>query len=593
MSSLGTFAVVVAFLLPVSFSPSVYATFWTPKAAILLVVVGVGIPTLGQLVVNRDRPSVLALAFLAAAAASALLSTKPALAIFGSYNHGTGLLFYIAVVAAWAIGRATDDLGRRRLLTAFVAAMVISSVAAVAQTLFDLSEFQLGRVHDRADAFMGNPVHLGAATAGAIGIVTWWTVREGRRVHMVLLPLFAAALELSGSRFAVVAAAGLVIAVVRGPSWRGAIAVVLLLIGFATGGAIAAAAAAPSGTSRAASVTSSALTPRIEMWKAATRAIADRPFFGFGPGRFREATGRLRTTQMARAEGPDKLFLDAHNVVAEVAVTTGLLGLLLALAWLGLASSQVSGPFAAAAAGILCLTLVQPLSVSTVPVGMLLLAAGSRNVERITVSKSAAAATAFTSTVAVLLAATLLVGDFLRRQAELDFDRHAAHQSAHLLGVWPEPHQLLSKIALYESIIAVPDDPVLLRQSIRFQKDAAERDPSDPSLWVELGLLNLRARDFDAAADDFRLALQADPQSLNAWVGLGRTALATGQYDKGIAAFERAAALSVTPEQRRAADRRLADAKAAKARHSASADATMGPRRSGAPSSRLPTAAVP
>lgn len=550
MSALELFATGCAFLLPIAFSPSVFASFWTPKAAILVIVAGVGLPQLLRLTRRRDAAATAAALFLAWSAITTGISRHPVLSLTGSYNAGTGLLFLMAVVGAWALGRCLGDRGRSRAMVALLVGLAITAIAAVAQTVLDLSSFQLGRSLNRADAFMGNPVHLGAAMAGAIGAASWYWVRNGTVAALLGITLFGAALQLSGSRFALVATVlAMAAAILRSAVRRAAVASIVLVAGIGLGSFVATFASAPTGTTRVAAEASSGFTPRVEMAKAAMRAIADRPVAGFGPGRFREATGPYRTLRMARSEGPDRLFTDAHNVLLELAVTTGVVGLALAAVWLGLSIRAATGPAAAVALGVLVLTFVQPLNVSSVPLGMLSLGCSLPRLATREPRRAPDLASAGLGLLAVVAAVVLLLGDFHRVQAFLDFDRPHAEASVGLIGFWPEPHQLLSKIALYESITAVPDDPDLLQEAIRHQDRAADADPGDPQLWNELGLLELRARDFDAAQRSFRLALRADPQSLNAWVGVGQAAMATGRFDLAVDAFEEASTRAVSPEQ--------------------------------------------
>ena len=77
--SLGLFAGAVAFLLGVVFSPSVFASFWSPAAALVLVVAAVGLPRLLVLLRGPERGAAsAALVFLGIAVVSAALSSARA-----------------------------------------------------------------------------------------------------------------------------------------------------------------------------------------------------------------------------------------------------------------------------------------------------------------------------------------------------------------------------------------------------------------------------------------------------------------------------------------------------------------------------------
>ncbi|MBA3718254.1 MAG: O-antigen ligase family protein [Actinobacteria bacterium] len=64
---------------------------------------------------------------------------------------------------------------------------------------------------------------------------------------------------------------------------------------------------------------------RTWMWSAAYHAAIDRPLYGYGAGAFFEAT-------RARQPGQGRLTRFAHNLPLELAVETGIAGLLLGLA---------------------------------------------------------------------------------------------------------------------------------------------------------------------------------------------------------------------------------------------------------------------
>ncbi len=66
---------------------------------------------------------------------------------------------------------------------------------------------------------------------------------------------------------------------------------------------------------------------RFPTWRAATDAVIETPFFGWGLGRFRFAVqGRLSVEDMAVLNGAS--FFDAHNVVVGLAVAVGVPGLI-------------------------------------------------------------------------------------------------------------------------------------------------------------------------------------------------------------------------------------------------------------------------
>src|SRR5207302_9151293 len=150
--------------------------------------------------------------------------------------------------------------------------------------------------------------------------------------------LVATAVEVSGSRFAL----GLVVVAVLSAfallGWR-SVAVLSLCLGVGVGIGVGLThyGGGMSVTTRSGAAVASGIRPRLETWLSARHALVERPVLGSGPGRFRAATSRFRTLRLVRAEGADRLFVDAHDMAVEYAVTTGLPGLALLLGWLALA----------------------------------------------------------------------------------------------------------------------------------------------------------------------------------------------------------------------------------------------------------------
>lgn len=564
-------ALATAFLLPIAFFPGVYSAYWTPKAALLLAVGGLAIPNLLRLALRRDGAAMAALGFLVIAGVSAALADRPALSFFGLYNIGNGWLFYAAVVALWALGRSMSNRGRSELPVAIAGGVAVSAVIAVAQTVADLSAYQLGRPLERADALLGNPVHLGAVAAAGSTLAAVQWARGRPWAWLAIGFLGAAALQLSGSRFGLaVGVLGLAAAVAVHRTRRVLVVVAVFLAGVGAGEAVARTADAPSGATRVANVESSGVTARIEMWKTSLTAIGERPLLGAGPARFRRATGPHRTLAMAEAEGPDRLFADAHNVAVEVAVTMGLLGLAAVGAFAVLALRRARGPLLWFAVSLMGLVLVQPLNVGTVPLAALALggavpaAAAGITTARRTRWRAAPAVLAWVAAAVsgTAMAVALFAGDLSRLDAFLDFQLPDAERSEQLLPPWPETAEMVGRVHLYKSIVASPDDPAELREAVAWRREAARRDPGDPNAWIELGELELQVPDHDGARRSFLRALDANAQSARARVGLGEIALLARDGEEAVRWYEEALERTIEPNNRRFIERRIERAKA-------------------------------
>ena len=262
----------------------------------------------------------LALGFLAVAVVAALLSDRIGLSIFGERDWANGRRLTIAIAAMWALGVGLGEDAADLLEQCLVAAVLVNAGIAVIQgaTGFGLAE-------DRAPGLLDNPVYLALLVGGL-----WLVVRRlptnlvGWGAAIVL-----AAIQTSGSRSALFV---VLLGTARlQPKRIVGITVLCLAAGLVVGGLAAKLGEdSTSGTSRTiSSISGDTLTSRVEVWSMATHAIRDHPLLGAGPGRFLAATGKYTTLKLTKAEGLDSQFVDAHNILVEYGVTTGLIGLAL------------------------------------------------------------------------------------------------------------------------------------------------------------------------------------------------------------------------------------------------------------------------
>ncbi len=558
------FAAAAAFILPLAYSPNLQAGFWTPKFVILFLLAAVGAPILVGLAVRGDHAAQAGLGFLLVAGASAAFSSRPLLSLLGLYGWGTGLIFWAAGLAAWAIGRTLRTGSVPLVQWALLSAAAVNAVLGVLQTTVDLSTFGLDPYAGRGYGLLGNPVHLGALMTGSCALVahTWPKARPS--TSAALMFLFAAGLQASGTRIALLAGSAMILLALPGlKAWSSR---TLLVAAFAGGLVLTAAVPALPQSSTlttrlSASEATGGLTPRIETWVSARHAIAERPLLGTGPGRFREATAKYRTLPMVRAEGIERIFVDAHNLLVELAVVTGLAGLGVFLIWALYATRCASHPLIFFAAGVALVGLAQPLTVGTGPMAFLALGAASSG-QRWAPTRPIRVVRGMLVAAALVVGGMVLKGDFAARQAALDFELPDAEAAERLLPAWPQPAALLAKVLLYQSILAAPDDPVLVERSVVWRTDAAARDPSDPASWNELGELQLVVPDLEGAARSFGRALDADPQSFRARLGLAQVAIVEGDDAAALRHLAAAAKRATKPAELRAIEHMRAKAKA-------------------------------
>jgi hypothetical protein len=538
-------AVAAAFLLPVVFSPSVSAQAWSPRAAVALVVAAFGLPRLVPLLRSDARRTALAAGmFLAVATLATALSAQPILSLFGLYNWGTGLLFVAALVGAWALGSSVGAGGVASVELALIAGVLVNAVVALVQGAVALDVTPFTRYEGRAAGLLSNPVYLATLTAGGLALVLP-RVRTNPLRWGTATVVVAAALQLSGSRFALGLAVVVGLVTLVRDRRPALLAVGALALGLLLGVGIGALGGASTGSGRIqAGGESVGVTARFRNWATATHAVADRPLLGAGPGRFRAATSPYRDLALVHAEGADRRFLDAHNVAVEYATTTGLFGLAALVLWLVLASRRAQGPLFGFFVLVIAMHLVEPQSVATTPLALLALGvAGRAEVARL--GRVGIALTALVVVAALAAAGRLLWGDFALDQAELDFRADAASTAVRALPPWAEPPELAGRVALYRSIST--RTPEARDEAVRWDRLATRRDPTDPGAWATLAEAQLYFGEPHAAARSFGEALRWDPWSVRALNGLANAAQPQGDTATARRALERS--LRVDPNQ--------------------------------------------
>ena len=253
----------------------------------------------------------------------------------------------------------------------------------------------------------------------------------------------------------------------------GALVAVLVVLGLAVGAAIG-----PSGVSAtdrsAGPAMSGSWQPRVDTWLSARHAVVQRPLVGVGPGQFRTATSRYRSIAVAQREGPDRLFTDAHNLLVEYAVTTGLLGLGALIVWLAwqpperVMDGSWSGPSVCWRCTCSSLSRWSPPrwpSWPWAPSASRGQRSGVHPGERLAGSCPLSSLVAC----AVGMATVFLVGELDLQRGQFDLRPAPVQQADQLLPAWPRSASLLAQAWLYTGIVVssqpgrLPTEPSLAR----------------------------------------------------------------------------------------------------------------------------------
>jgi tetratricopeptide (TPR) repeat protein len=276
---------------------------------------------------------------------------------------------------------------------------------------------------------------------------------------------------------------------------------------------------------------------------------------GTGPGTFRAATIPYRSARSAAAEGFDRYYTDAHDLLVEYAVTTGVPGALLLASFVVISLRRSRSLEAVAALAVLAMHLVEPQNVVTTPLLFLLLglACAEPGPLRGTTSPAERLVAVVGVAVAVAAASVLLIAEVELRTTQLDLTVAPAQQAARLLPAWPEPATAVAKASLFA--YRTSGEEARFRDAVRWQTIAIERDPSNPATRSTLGSWLLGEARNAEARRAYESALAVDPYSLRALNGAARAADAMGDRPAAVRYARRSLALADQRAIRRLLDR--------------------------------------
>ena len=442
----------------------------------------------------------------------------------------------------WALGSTVSQTGRALVEKALIAALIVHAVFSLVQPLVDLSPYGLGLLQQRTPGLMGNPVHLAALFTGGFALATARTLLRPWP-NAVLLGAVASGVQLTGSRFALLGVILLALGVAAGKrNGRAVLIIAATVIGLALGHAVNTVGHGISGTTRIdEGLGGNSTGARIDTWREATAAIAEKPAFGHGPGRYLVATAPHRSLELAK-RGPERYFRDAHNIAVEWATTTGILGLAAFGAWIVFAARGASGPLVWFAGGVLLIHLVQPLYVGTTPLALLALGAATPPLARARVGTASRLAGVTVGVVSLFGAAALVRGEAGLQQADLAYSPRKAEQAMGYLPDWPEPKAFAG---LMETSLSITErDNERLEASLAWYRAAVRSDPGDPRRWNQLGGAYLGVGRARAAIAAYEGALERNPHSVGALTGIARAAIRLGDAERAVSAIDAAAEIS-------------------------------------------------
>jgi hypothetical protein len=483
---------VVGLLLLVAYAPALMFDSWTPRMAILLAVMPVGLALIVSLCRRRDVPAMALAAALGWTLLCSVLSPSGRLAVTGTVGRDLSALTIVGSSAFWALGRTVSDRGVHVLERVVLWGAGAGALLGTLQVVLTVDSGPLALSAGRPAGLLTNPVYFGAVCAAGLAIgIALWSESSWRSISGPLV-VCGIATSLSGSRVALASSVvvGVALVVVRRNKTTN-IAAALGLVALAAGVLLDRAAGA--GRNAADRLTSDAGGGRTTVWRYGLDAFADRPLFGYGFGEFRPAVQSRFSAGFVRdyaAEEITQPWFDPHNAVITVLVAVGVVGLVMFLAWAFSWARLVRGPLVWALVPLALSWMLQPMSLFTLPLAMTLFgAAGTPCTPRVADlgRRTVAATVAF----GVLAAAYLLTADISMRRATNDLDGDRAATAAAMFGHDPISGDLVAQT--YSRGSAASSQAGELRWRAR----VASWEPDRPHWWsllaqtqISLGLLD-------------------------------------------------------------------------------------------------------
>jgi hypothetical protein len=235
----------------------------------------------------------------------------------------------------------------------------------------------------------------------------------------------------------------------------------------------------------------------------------DRPLFGYGFGEFRPAVQGRFSSGFVRdyaAEEISQPWFDPHNVVITVLVAVGIVGLVLFLAWVFTWGRHVRGPLVWALVPLVLSWMLQPMSLFTLPLAMLLFGAAGVREDPVTVLSRRVVAVWVV--VGVFAGAYLLTADISLRLATVDLDGDRAAKAASMFGRDPIAGDLVAQTYDKSSALTSQSD------RLRWRARVAAWEPDRPHWWSLLAQTQMSLGQLDEAEVSVANALELQPYNV-------------------------------------------------------------------------------
>ncbi len=457
-------------------------------------------------------------AFLVVAGLSSVTSPAPLESLKGSWGSGSSLLIYVGAFSFWAFGRSLSNHAISLIPRILTLALVVNVAVGMLQVAFHVTAGQLATVPGRASGFLANPVYYGAITAGFSACCVILFLRRLDRWWLAASGFFAFGSALSGSRVAAATllATALVIWIVKRFALSAAIGVCVTLCGTLLAGAYT---RAFEGTSTIGRLAGGSDGGRPYIWRYALESARARPILGWGFGNHSAATRPYYSLEFTRDYAYNDRLLDwpdPHNVILHILVATGVIGLVLATAFVLLQVRSISNWPLVTMSGVIAATwMLQPVSLMALPIAMFLFGAAVTPIPRLSERPPGWINRPFSALVVagVVLGAYVVVSDYRMTRALIEGDASAAASAV----AWLRDPVLYGEIGRVQSSAYEQgqlDDP---REVLKWYERATRATPNTAHYWAELGRRQLSLGLLAEAKVSTDQAIDLQPWSPTGW----------------------------------------------------------------------------
>lgn len=372
-----SFIAVIVFILIATdlmfFLPIGYQFVFTFHVDQIFLFIAVGFPCLISEIKNKKYSVTImfAFAFLIFSCFSAIFSTQAYISFFGIYIEGTGWLFYLACICAWAAGikLVKGNISKQALMNILTAGAIFNSLFSVLQMEFSIHNVAYNGLLQTGDfaasGIFGNPVYF-AQFITAVLVMNLFRNDISIRARGIIAIFLGFGIELSGDRMAVVIVvlAGIIVMFKKPFKFSLQMGISIIsgyLVGFGVDRYFQ---NSPLKYQLSTSSLGTGFSARFVLWKLVSHRIISSPFFGKGPESTLRETLPFYTSIIAKQLNiTNGLYGDSHNFILELLLSVGIVGFIPLVIFFIRQIKLSRGPLAYFVVASIPFALIEPLNI--------------------------------------------------------------------------------------------------------------------------------------------------------------------------------------------------------------------------------------